>query len=107
MNENATVTTLHSRTSAKDFKEAIASADIIISSTGQKDIFTKEQVKEGVVIVDVGMNRTEEGKLRGDILYKDFMGIASAITPVPGGVGPMTVTSLIKTTIELTEKNAI
>lgn len=99
LNENATVTVCHSKT--KNLKEITKTADILISAAGVPNLITKEMVKEGAVVIDVGMNRTEDGKLTGDA---DFSGVAekaSFITPVPGGVGPMTICSLMQNTFDL------
>ncbi|WKX02631.1 bifunctional 5,10-methylenetetrahydrofolate dehydrogenase/5,10-methenyltetrahydrofolate cyclohydrolase [Candidatus Mycoplasma mahonii] len=104
-NENATLSLLHSRTTKIDFHAEIQVADIIILATGQQDIITPDMVKQDVIIIDVGITKTSEGRLRGDVLYKDFMDKASYITPVPGGVGPMTVTMLIINVVELAEKS--
>lgn len=99
LNENATVTICHSKTA--NLAEITKTADILISAVGQKNLVKPDMVKEGVVVIDVGMNRTDEGKLCGDV---DFYGIeskASFITPVPGGVGPMTICSLMQNTFDL------
>lgn len=103
-NLNATVSVLHSRTETNLFNQMIKSADIIVLATGMPDLITPEMVKQDVVIFDVGIIRQPDGKLRGDILYRDFMDKASHITPVPGGVGPMTVTMLMENLIHLTEE---
>ena len=99
LNENATVTICHSKTA--NLAEITKTADILISAVGQKNLVKPDMVKEGVVVIDVGMNRTNEGKLCGDV---DFYGVeskASFITPVPGGVGPMTICSLMQNTFDL------
>lgn len=99
LNENATVTICHSKTA--NLAEITKTADILISAVGQKNLVKPDMVKEGVVVIDVGMNRTDEGKLCGDV---DFYGVepkASFITPVPGGVGPMTICSLMQNTFDL------
>lgn len=103
-NLNATVSALHSRTDKDTFNQMIKSADIIVLATGMPDLITPDMVKQDVVIFDVGIIRQPDGKLRGDILYRDFMDKASYITPVPGGVGPMTVTMLMENLIHLTEE---
>lgn len=103
-NENATVTMTHSRTSKEDMELAIKNADIIVTATGVKDQVKPEMIKEGATIIDVGIIRDEDNKIRGDVLYKDFIGKAGFITPVPGGVGPMTVTMLMQNTITFAEK---
>lgn len=93
LKENATVTITHSRT--KDLKQVTKRADILIAAIGKAKFVTAEYVKEGAVIIDVGMNRDENGKLCGDVDFASVEQKASAITPVPGGVGPMTVTMLL------------
>lgn len=93
LRENATVTITHSRT--KDLKEVTKRADILIAAIGKAKFVTAEFVKDGAVVIDVGMNRDENGKLCGDVDFDEVSKIASAITPVPGGVGPMTVTMLL------------
>lgn len=93
LRENATVTIAHSRTA--DLKAVCKKADILISAIGKAKFVTADYVKEGAVVIDVGMNRDENGKLCGDVDYENVSKIASAITPVPGGVGPMTVTMLL------------
>lgn len=101
---NATVSLVHSQTPEQDFNDLIKSADIIILATGIKDLVKPEMVKQGVTIIDVGIIRNEEGKIRGEIKHEDFLGVASHITPVPGGVGPMTITMLMENVVTLTEK---
>jgi len=98
MGKNATVTIAHSRT--KNLKEKCLRADIIVAAVGRANTVTADMVKEGAVIIDVGVNRTEEGKLVGDVDFEGCKDKASYITPVPGGVGPMTITSLLQNTIE-------
>lgn len=93
LKENATVTITHSRT--KDLKEVTKRADILIAAIGKAKYVTSDFVKEGAVVIDVGMDRDENGKLCGDVDFDDVSYVASAITPVPGGVGPMTVTMLL------------
>ena len=97
MGEHATVTIAHSRT--QNLKEKCLKADIIVAAVGRAHTVTKDMVKEGAVIIDVGVNRVD-GKLIGDCDFDDLKDIASFITPVPGGVGPMTITSLLQNTIE-------
>ena len=104
LNRNATVTTCHYHT--KDLASHTRRADILIVAVGKKNLITSDMVKEGVIIVDVGMNRRDDGSLCGDI---DFEGIgekASYMTPVPGGVGPMTIAGLILNTVRATERQA-
>ena len=93
LRENATVTIAHSKT--KNLKEITKRADILIAAIGQAKMITKDYVKDGAVIIDVGMNRDENGKLCGDVDFDDVYEKVSAITPVPGGVGPMTITMLM------------
>lgn len=93
LKENATVTIAHSRT--KDLKEVTKRADILIAAIGKAKFVTADYVKEGAVVIDVGMDRDENGKLCGDVDFDRVSEVASAITPVPGGVGPMTVTMLL------------
>ena len=98
LHENATVTICHSRT--KDLKEVTKRADIIVAAVGKAKFVTADMVKEGAIVIDVGMNRDENGKLCGDVDYDSVEPVASAITPVPGGVGPMTIAMLMKNTIK-------
>lgn len=93
LNRGATVTVCHSRT--KDLKTFTKQADILVAAVGKAGMITKDMVKEGVVIIDVGVSRTKDG-LRGDVDFEAVKELTSAITPVPGGVGPMTVASLIR-----------
>ena len=99
--ENGTVTVCHSKT--RDLKEACRRADILVVAIGKADFITADMVKEGAVVVDVGMNRNAEGKLTGDVDFKSVSGVASYITPVPGGVGPMTITMLLQNTLTAAE----
>lgn len=98
---NATVTILHSRT--KNMNAHLKQADVIVSAVGQPGLVTKENVKRGAVIIDVGNTPDENGKLKGDVAYDEVKEIASAITPVPGGVGPLTITMVLNNTL-LAEK---
>jgi methylenetetrahydrofolate dehydrogenase (NADP+)/methenyltetrahydrofolate cyclohydrolase len=98
MSKHATVTIAHSRT--QNLKEKCLQADIIIAAVGRANTVTADMVKEGAVIIDVGVNRNAEGKLVGDVDFEGCKDKASYITPVPGGVGPMTITSLLQNTIE-------
>ena len=102
LKENATVTVCHSKT--KNLEEHTKRADILISAIGQPRFVTKDMVKEGVVVIDVGINRTEEGKLVGDVDFENVEKIASYITPVPGGVGPMTIAMLMNNVIKATKE---
>ncbi len=99
--ENGTVTVSHSRT--KDLKEVTNRADILVAAIGKAKFFTAEYVKEGAVVIDVGMNRDENGKLCGDVDFDSVEPKAGAITPVPGGVGPMTIAMLMTNCVEAAE----
>ena len=98
LRENATVTVCHSHTA--NLKEVTKRADILIVAIGKPKFITREYVKEGAVVIDVGIHRNENGKLCGDVDFEDVEPIASAITPVPGGVGPMTVAMLMNNCVE-------
>ncbi|HEM6191004.1 TPA: bifunctional methylenetetrahydrofolate dehydrogenase/methenyltetrahydrofolate cyclohydrolase [Streptococcus suis] len=98
LDANATVTIAHSRT--KNLAELARQADILVVAIGRGHFVTKEFVKPGAVVIDVGMNRDENGKLIGDVKYDEVAELASYITPVPGGVGPMTITMLMEQTYE-------
>lgn len=102
LRENATVTICHSHT--KNLKKIAKSADILIVALGQPKMVTADYVKEGAVVIDVGIHRMEDQKLCGDVDYDQVEPIASAITPVPGGVGPMTIAMLMKNVVEAKEK---
>lgn len=95
--ESGTVTVCHSRT--RDIKEVCKRADILVSAVGKAGFVTADMVKEGAVVIDVGINRLENKKVVGDVDYEEVSKIASAITPVPGGVGPMTIAMLMKNTV--------
>ena len=97
LHENATVTICHSRT--KDLAEVCRRADILVSAVGKADFVTADMVKEGAVVIDVGMNRDADNKLCGDVRFDEVEKKASYITPVPGGVGPMTIAMLMKNTL--------
>lgn len=101
LRENATVTIAHSRT--KDLKEVCKRADILIVAIGKPEMITAEYVKEGAVVIDVGIHRRENKKLCGDVLFDDVAPHCSAITPVPGGVGPMTIAMLMKNCVDSVE----
>lgn len=101
LRENATVTIAHSRT--VNLPEVCRRADILITAVGRPKMFTREYVKEGAVVIDCGMDRDENNRLCGDVDYQDVLPIVSAITPVPGGVGPMTVAMLMKNCLESAE----
>ncbi|PLS15308.1 bifunctional methylenetetrahydrofolate dehydrogenase/methenyltetrahydrofolate cyclohydrolase FolD [Bacillus sp. M6-12] len=98
LNKNATVTYCHSKT--KDLKQFTKQADILVAAVGRNDTIRAEHVKEGAVVIDVGMNRDAEGKLCGDVSFEEVKQIASYITPVPKGVGPMTITMLMFNTLK-------
>lgn len=98
LRENATVTIAHSRT--KDLKEVCKRADILIVAIGKPEMITSEYIKEGAVVIDVGIHRRENNKLCGDVLFDDVAPYCSAITPVPGGVGPMTIAMLMKNCVD-------
>ncbi len=97
LHHNATVTIAHSHT--KNLQEVTSRADVLIAAIGKAKFFTADYVKEGAVVLDVGMNRDENGKLCGDVDFDDVKEKVSAITPVPGGVGPMTIAMLMKNTL--------
>lgn len=98
LRENGTVTVTHSRT--KNLKEVTKRADILIVAVGKPKMITREYVKEGAVVIDVGIHRNENNKLCGDVDYDDVAPVCSAITPVPGGVGPMTIAMLMNNCVE-------
>lgn len=98
INKNATVTICHSKT--KNIKEHTKKADIVIVAIGKAKFVTADMIKEGAVVIDIGINRNEEGKLVGDVDYENVEKIASYITPVPGGVGPMTIAMLMNNVIK-------
>lgn len=97
LQQNGTVTICHSRT--KNLKEEIKQADILVVAIGKADFITGDMIKEGAVVIDVGMNRKSDGKLTGDVDFESAEKVASYITPVPGGVGPMTITMLLQNTL--------
>lgn len=98
LRENGTVTVTHSRT--RDLKEVTRRADILVVAVGRPKMITREYVKEGAVVIDVGIHRNENNKLCGDVDYDDVAPVCSAITPVPGGVGPMTIAMLMHNCVE-------
>ncbi|ASJ53299.1 bifunctional methylenetetrahydrofolate dehydrogenase/methenyltetrahydrofolate cyclohydrolase [Brevibacillus formosus] len=102
--ENATVTMCHSRT--QNLEEYTQKADILVVATGRAHMIGKEHVKPGAVVIDVGVNRIETGKLVGDVKFDEVKEVASFLTPVPGGVGPMTITMLLKNTVAAAKKQA-
>ena len=97
LKENGTVTICHSQT--KDLAQITRNADILVSAVGKAGIITGDMVRPGAVVIDVGMNRNAEGKLVGDVDFASVEPVAGFITPVPGGVGPMTITMLMKNTL--------
>ncbi|MEY2838526.1 MAG: hypothetical protein RJB60_825 [Pseudomonadota bacterium] len=101
---NATVTVTHSGTA--DLAAMTRQADIVVAAVGKRNVLTADMVKPGAVVIDVGMNRNDEGKLCGDVDFDGLKAVASHITPVPGGVGPMTITMLLVNTMEAAERAA-
>ena len=104
LHENGTVTSSHSKT--PDLAAVCKTADILVVAVGKAGFITKDMVKEGAVVIDVGINRNAEGKLCGDVDTATVAEVASMITPVPGGVGPMTITMLLKNTITAAQRRA-
>ena len=102
--ESATVTICHSATA--DLGAMTRQADVIVAAVGKRNVLTADMVKPGAVVIDVGMNRNEEGKLCGDVDFDSVKEVAGWITPVPGGVGPMTITMLLVNTVEAAERAA-
>ena len=100
--QNATVTICHSHT--QNLKALTLQADVIVAAVGKRNVLTADMVKPGAVVLDVGMNRDDAGKLCGDVDYAGVSQVASYITPVPGGVGPMTITMLLVNTLEAAER---
>ena len=98
LHANGTVTVCHSKT--KNLAEITRRADILVAAVGKAKFITGDMIKEGAVVIDVGMNRNEEGKLCGDVDFESAARVAGAITPVPGGVGPMTIAMLMKNTVK-------
>ena len=103
--ENGTVTVAHSRT--KDLKEVTKRADILIVAVGRPKMITADYVKEGAVVIDVGIHRNEQNKLCGDVDFDSVEPVCGAITPVPGGVGPMTIAMLMNNCLESVSLQAI
>lgn len=102
LQKNATVTVCHSATA--DLKAMTRQADVLVAAVGRRGVVTADMVKPGAVVIDVGMNRTDEGKLCGDVDHDAVKEVAGWITPVPGGVGPMTITMLMVNTLEAAER---
>jgi methylenetetrahydrofolate dehydrogenase (NADP+)/methenyltetrahydrofolate cyclohydrolase len=100
---HATVTICHSRT--KNIDDYLKQADIVVLAVGMPQAFKGEQLKQGAVVLDVGINRLPNGKLVGDADYASMLDVASAVTPVPGGVGPMTIATLLQNTLKLYEQH--
>lgn len=103
LNKNATLTVCHSKT--KDLSEHTKNADIIISAIGKAEFVTADMIKKGAIVIDVGINRTEDGKITGDVDFENVSKKASYITPVPGGVGPMTIAMLMNNVIKASNLN--
>ena len=103
LRRNATVTICHSKT--KDLADRIAKADVVVAAVGRAEFVKGDWIKEGAVVIDVGINRTPEGKLVGDVDFEGASLRAGFITPVPGGVGPMTIAMLLKNTVEAAKKS--
>jgi methylenetetrahydrofolate dehydrogenase (NADP+)/methenyltetrahydrofolate cyclohydrolase len=104
LERHATVTIAHSRT--PDLAAEVARADVVIAAVGRAEIVQGAWIKPGAVVIDVGMNRGADGKLVGDVQFGEAARRAGAITPVPGGVGPMTIAMLLANTVELAERTA-
>ncbi|AEW57277.1 MULTISPECIES: bifunctional methylenetetrahydrofolate dehydrogenase/methenyltetrahydrofolate cyclohydrolase FolD [Bacillus cereus group] len=105
LNENATVTYCHSKT--QNMKELTKLADILIVAVGRPKMVTADYIKEGAVVIDVGVNRLETGKLCGDVDFDNVLDVAGYITPVPKGVGPMTITMLLHNTVESAKRAGV
>ena len=104
LGKNATVTLCHSGT--QNLKAHTLQADVVVAAVGKRNVLTADMVKPGAVVIDVGMNRNDEGKLCGDVDFDNVQQVAGWITPVPGGVGPMTITMLLVNTLEAAERTA-
>jgi methylenetetrahydrofolate dehydrogenase (NADP+)/methenyltetrahydrofolate cyclohydrolase len=104
LQKNATVTICHSAT--RDLKAHTLQADVVVAAVGKRNVLTADMVKPGAVVIDVGMNRNEQGKLCGDVDFEGVREVAGWITPVPGGVGPMTRAMLLVNTLEAAERSA-
>ena len=103
LNADATVTVAHSKT--KDLRAVTKRADILVVATGRPEMITGVDIKPGAVVIDVGVNRLADGHLVGDVQHQTVEGVASYLTPVPGGIGPMTIAMLMKQTVEFAEKS--
>ncbi len=104
LQQNATVTICHSATG--DIKSHTLQADVVVAAVGRRNVLTADMVKPGAIVIDVGMNRNDDGKLCGDVDFAAVRQVAGFITPVPGGVGPMTITMLLVNTLEAAERAA-
>ena len=104
LQKSATVTICHSAT--QDLKSHTLRADVVVAAVGRRNVLTADMVKPGAVVIDVGMNRNEEGRLCGDVDFAGVRQVAGFITPVPGGVGPMTITMLLVNTLEAAQRAA-
>ena len=102
LRENCTVSICHSRT--KDLSEKIKNADILVAAVGKPGLVKGDDLKKGLIVIDVGINRLDNGKLVGDVDFESAVEVCGAITPVPGGCGPMTIAMLLENTIESAEK---
>jgi len=105
LERNCTVTMCHSRT--QNIEEECRSADILVAAVGVPEFVKGSWVKQGAIVIDVGINRTEAGKIVGDIQFNEVEAVASAITPVPGGVGPMTIAMLLSNTVDSAERKIV
>ena len=103
LNRNATVTVCHTKT--RDLKEVAGRADILIAAVGRAEMITADMIKSGAVVIDVGINRRDNGKLAGDVKFEEAKDVASYITPVPGGVGPMTIAMLLDNTLNAARRS--
>jgi len=101
LQESATVTYCHSKTT--NLREHLQRADIAVVAAGQPEFLGKEDFKAGSVVIDVGIHRKDDGKLCGDVRFRELDGLVQAVTPVPGGVGPMTIAMLLENTLSLAE----
>jgi len=103
LQQDATVTLCHSAT--QDLASHVRQADVVVSAVGRRNVVTADMVKPGAVVIDVGMNRDDQGKLCGDVDFEGVRQVASYITPVPGGVGPMTITMLLDNTLQAAQRS--
>ncbi len=102
LEKNATVTIAHSRTA--DLPAVVREADIVVAAVGRPDMVKGSWLKPGAVVIDVGINKKADGKLTGDVDFADAMQVAAHVTPVPGGVGPMTIAMLLSNTVDAAER---